>query len=62
MSNVEVKEDYYYLWHAYIISTASFPSTLVPNTPPFVPVISDDLPRGSTIAAGKNKAYSRQRP
>ena len=45
MSNVEVKENFSH--HVIVIfgmlSDASFPSTLVPNTPPFVPVTTDDI-------------------
>ena len=44
MSNVEVKENFSH--HVIVIfgmlSGASFPSTLVPNGPPFVPVTIDD--------------------
>ena len=45
MSNVQVKEDF--SQHTIVVfgmlSAASFPSTFVPNTPPFVPVIFDDI-------------------
>ena len=45
MSNVQVKEGF--SQHTIVVfgnlSAASFPSTLVPNTPPFVPVTFDDI-------------------
>ena len=45
MSNVQVKEDFSH--HTIVVfgmlSAASFPSTLVPNRPPFVPVLFDDI-------------------
>ena len=45
MSNVQVKEDFSH--HIIVVfgmlSAASFPSTLVPNTPPFVPVTFDNI-------------------
>ena len=45
MFNVQVKEDFSH--HTIVVfgmlSAASFPSTLVPNTPPFVPVTLDDI-------------------
>ena len=44
MSNVEVKEDFSHRVIIFgMLSDASFPSILVPNTPPFVPVTTDDI-------------------
>ena len=45
MSNVQVKEDFSH--HTIVVfgmlSAPSFPSTLIPNTPTFVPVTFDDI-------------------
>ena len=53
MSNVQVKEDF--SQHIIVIfgmvGAASFPSTLVPNKPPFVPVSLDDI--GSVTNTGQ---------